>query len=87
MSRVKNSMKKATVDLTVHTRSRKVKMNQPWKILVPVRKRLPSQVTHHQIETERVVEAVGVTSGTKCTHDVEATWCEDDAEGDPETTI
>ena len=87
MSRVKKREKKATVDLNVHKRMIKVKMNQPWKILVPVQEWLPSQVAHHEVETERVVEAVGVTFGLQTTHDVEATWCEDDAEGDPETAV
>ena len=43
MSRVKKSVKKATVERRVHTSSMVVKMNQPWGIAKSIARRMTGQ--------------------------------------------
>ncbi len=88
-SRVKKSMKNATVDFRVHIRRIVVKMNQPCAWLESLLRFTISTrgKAYEEIEAERVVEGLNTTRSFETRDNLEATRSQDDSERKPESAI
>jgi hypothetical protein len=87
MSRVKKSMKNATVDLSVQRRRIVVKMNHPCYIVNLDLWKLREIRTHHKEKTEGVQETNTAIRSFNRRNNIEASGCQHDGKSKPETTI